>query len=581
MTRKTAGNSRLLALVALLTAVAGCDTNSTRKPGTQFSTPVIPTAIQITISSDRSSIRAGTTTSALITWSAIFLPQGTPVPNGTLASVSTSLGSLNSLGGGTSAEIEMFGGTASVRLFAPTTGTGTARVRVEIDGVVAVVEITITSPAAPPTPAPTASDLTLIVSPTSFLEAGTFPVELDVRVIVHGSDGQPLDNAPVNLITELGTFTITGGSVVGTDSDGEVNDTLEISTEQFAAWPPDDDAFVVTAVLGVAGGTRTDTATVTIIRADDPPVAFSLTLTILPDATLDRDSATDPQTATLQALVLDQYNDPFVGQLVTFSTDLGSLDFFNDTTDGDGLASVVLSVTQAALDGFASSSFEVNAFIPADPVNSQTIIISGTPDAELVPTNVTLFSDVNFIEDDSDTFAEVLNLTGLVTDQNGDPLDDVVVTFSSTFGTPAPLTDDTGDVNPGEAESVLTLADAAVTAFIPNTFTVTATITTSGGTDTSSLVINIIRPPQADFAFSGTSGTKVVNFDDNSTGGPTAWAWDFDNSTTVESTVQNPTFNYGTSGFACAAAVGCSATLTVTNAAGFSTVTKFVPLPLP
>jgi trimeric autotransporter adhesin len=77
--------------------------------------------------------------------------------------------------------------------------------------------------------------------------------------------------------------------------------------------------------------------------------------------------------------------------------------------------------------------------------------------------------------------------------------------------------------------------------------------------------------PTASFTASPTSGTAplTVNFTDTSTGGPTSWAWDFDNDGTVDSTAQNPQFVYTTPGT-------YSATLTVTNTAGSSNATKTI-----
>lgn len=70
-------------------------------------------------------------------------------------------------------------------------------------------------------------------------------------------------------------------------------------------------------------------------------------------------------------------------------------------------------------------------------------------------------------------------------------------------------------------------------------------------------------------AFSGTplSGCSplIVVFQDQSTGGPATWSWDFGNGNT--STIQNPTATYFTPGT-------YTVTLTVTNAAGSNTLTR-------
>jgi PKD repeat protein len=66
-------------------------------------------------------------------------------------------------------------------------------------------------------------------------------------------------------------------------------------------------------------------------------------------------------------------------------------------------------------------------------------------------------------------------------------------------------------------------------------------------------------------AFSGTPLTGdaplTVTFTDESTGAPTAWAWDFNNDGTTDSTAQNPSYTYDTPGI-------YTVKLTVSNALG-------------
>lgn len=60
----------------------------------------------------------------------------------------------------------------------------------------------------------------------------------------------------------------------------------------------------------------------------------------------------------------------------------------------------------------------------------------------------------------------------------------------------------------------------------------------------------VVIPKVADFTASPTSGDVplLVAFTDASVGTITAWAWDFDNDTVVDSTVQDPTYLYSTAG---------------------------------
>jgi PKD repeat protein len=75
--------------------------------------------------------------------------------------------------------------------------------------------------------------------------------------------------------------------------------------------------------------------------------------------------------------------------------------------------------------------------------------------------------------------------------------------------------------------------------------------------------------PTAAFSATPTSGAAPlsVQFTDTSSGGPTAWQWDFQNDGTVDSTQQNPSFVYANPGT-------YSVKLTASNSSGDDTVTK-------
>lgn len=75
--------------------------------------------------------------------------------------------------------------------------------------------------------------------------------------------------------------------------------------------------------------------------------------------------------------------------------------------------------------------------------------------------------------------------------------------------------------------------------------------------------------PAAAFTADKTSGNAplTVQFTDQSTNEPTSWAWDFNNDGTLDSTQQNPTYEYSAAGT-------YSVKLTVTNSAGSDEETK-------
>lgn len=66
------------------------------------------------------------------------------------------------------------------------------------------------------------------------------------------------------------------------------------------------------------------------------------------------------------------------------------------------------------------------------------------------------------------------------------------------------------------------------------------------GVVTANVPLDVTAPPVASFTSDKTtviSGNSVT-FTDTSTGSPTGWAWDFNNDTVVDSTLQNPTYTF-------------------------------------
>lgn len=103
------------------------------------------------------------------------------------------------------------------------------------------------------------------------------------------------------------------------------------------------------------------------------------------------------------------------------------------------------------------------------------------------------------------------------------------------------------------------------------TFTVNLTATNAYGNDTETKAgyITVGDAPVAAFAGSPVSGKAplTVAFTDESTGSPTAWAWDFDGDAVADSTDQNPSHEYAADG-------NYTVTLQVSNIGGTDLETK-------
>ena len=79
----------------------------------------------------------------------------------------------------------------------------------------------------------------------------------------------------------------------------------------------------------------------------------------------------------------------------------------------------------------------------------------------------------------------------------------------------------------------------------------------------------IVKVPVANFTVNTTSGSVplTVQFTDTSSNNPTSWAWDFDNDGIIDSTLQNPTWIYTSSG-------NYTVRLNAANSAGNNTITR-------
>ena len=108
---------------------------------------------------------------------------------------------------------------------------------------------------------------------------------------------------------------------------------------------------------------------------------------------------------------------------------------------------------------------------------------------------------------------------------------------------------------------------------IGGTYTVTLTSSNACGTSTTTQVVTVITniAPVSNFNSNVTSGCAplTVNFNDLSTGAPTAWNWTFNGGSPSSSTDQNPTVFYNNAGT-------YSVTLETTNPAGTDVFTQNV-----
>lgn len=162
----------------------------------------------------------------------------------------------------------------------------------------------------------------------------------------------------------------------------------------------------------------------------------------------------------------------------------------------------------------------------------------------------------------------VLDLLALVRDEQGQPLPDASVNFTSEVGALESGGSFLNTNAAGEARDVLAVAAADLQSVGGTTFEVIVEVGSAGGVVSDTFAVAIQRAPRASFTFQRIDNR--VAFTDTSTGNPTSWDWNFGDGNS--STQQNPVHEF---------APGDSyiVTLTVRNAVGEDTTNNIVTIP--
>lgn len=108
--------------------------------------------------------------------------------------------------------------------------------------------------------------------------------------------------------------------------------------------------------------------------------------------------------------------------------------------------------------------------------------------------------------------------------------------------------------------------------FSAGNYAVKLTVTNAYGSNTSApsfVNVSFATAPVPDFTSNITSGKAplTIQFQDLSTGGPTAWEWDFNGDGIMDSTEQNPVYEFTTDGF-------YNVTLKAGNSTAWANITK-------
>ncbi|HXU33317.1 MAG TPA: PKD domain-containing protein [Thermoanaerobaculia bacterium] len=167
-----------------------------------------------------------------------------------------------------------------------------------------------------------------------------------------------------------------------------------------------------------------------------------------------------------------------------------------------------------------------------------------------------------------------IDLLALVRDDQGNPLPDSNVNFTSEIG----VLDSRGRFlttnSRGEASDRLTVQLGELTTFQATTFAVKVRASLGSGTQEATFDVRIQREtPVASFIEHSNGGNRV-RFENTTTGAePISYQWDFTNDGTIDSSEKNPTHDYGSPG-------SQTVRLVATNSAGTDTEVRTITVPV-
>jgi hypothetical protein len=231
--RRASGILLWPALVFAVGALAACDSAS----------PVAPPGTVLTVSANPTRISSDGQSQVRVT---AFRPNGTPVNEGTVILLSTTVGTIpgSVVTDRTGEALALLRGNGDFGLATVTASLGGAESQ--------TVEIQVGL---------AAGSITLQATPASVAETGG---RVDLIATVRDDQGRALAGATVNFSTDVGRLDSAGGLVI-TDSGGAARDVLRVNTADID--PIQGDTFQIEAEVGTGTGTLlSDSTTVTIQR---------------------------------------------------------------------------------------------------------------------------------------------------------------------------------------------------------------------------------------------------------------------------------------------------------------------------
>jgi trimeric autotransporter adhesin len=186
-------------------------------------------------------------------------------------------------------------------------------------------------------------------------------------------------------------------------------------------------------------------------------------------------------------------------------------------------------------DGYISTEENPTHIYSTPGTYTVTLIVTGPGGSDTK--SFTNYITVNYAAPAANFTASITNGTKPMNVQFNDLSTGNVTSYNWDFGDGRTSTDE----NPTHVYST------------PGTYTVTLTVAGPGGNSTETFTNYITvnwAAPVANFTSNSTSGVapESVQFTDKSTGDITSYAWDFNNDSVIDSTLQNPVWTYSKAG---------------------------------
>jgi hypothetical protein len=508
-------------------------------PACDKASPVAPEGTVLTISANPATITARGTSTIIVSGRKA---NGTPLAEGTLVRLSTSLGTIDS-----SVPVDSTG-TARATLRGDGRS-GTAKVKASAGPSEEVeVEVAIGSPG---------SAISLLVTPSNIPDSGG---TIELRALVRDGNGQPQPGAQVNFQTEVGRLR-SEGRIVEADANGEAVDRLTVTESDLASFPGEN--FEVTAQVGNAEGALVEATAEVTIGSPAGTLTFQASPTTLPQ---------EGGAVQLLAIVRNEQGRPVANSRVTFVTEAGRLASGGGAvfTNAAGEARDTLTLTSTDVTALNDDSFTVRAQVAGgggELIEREIEIAVGSRAG-----SITLQASPSSIPETGGS----VGLLALVRNTQGAPLANAAVNFTTEVGTLASGGSIKFTDSRGEVRDTLQVTQANLDAIAEDRFDVSAQVGGSGGTLISdSFEVRVQRAaPVASFVVHRGGNATSVFFENTTTGTePITYAWDFQGDGIIDSTVKDPVFDYGSGG-------SYTVRLTATNSSGSDTEIRTISVPV-